>query len=67
VDLGSGVLAPRREGRSVTMLQWMVGLLADLVLDAAASAHRKFGTEMNRYFEERGFLTDQTRTESPTR
>jgi hypothetical protein len=67
VDLGSGVLAPGREGRSVTMLQWMAGLLADVVLDAAVSAHRLFGTEMNRYFEKRGFLTDRTRTESPTR
>lgn len=49
------------------MIQWMVGLLADVVLDAAASAHRLFGAEMNRYFEERGFTTDRARTESPTR
>lgn len=49
------------------MLQLMAGLLADVVLDAAVSAHQLFRTEMNRYFEERGFRTDRTRTESPTR
>jgi len=49
------------------MLQWMAGLLADVVLDAAVSAHRLFGMEMNRYFEERGFLTNRPRTESPSR
>lgn len=49
------------------MLQWMVGLLADAVLDAAVSAHRLFETEMTGYFEKRGFLTDRTRTEAPSR
>jgi hypothetical protein len=49
------------------MVPWIVGLLVDVVLDAAISAHRLFGTEMNRYFEERGFPTDQATTDSPAR
>jgi hypothetical protein len=49
------------------MIQWMVGLLVDVVLDAAVSAHRLFGAEMNRYFEERGFTTGRARPHSPGR
>jgi hypothetical protein len=45
----------------------MVVLLADVVFDAAASAHRLFGTEMNRYLDERGFTPRTATTESPAR
>jgi hypothetical protein len=33
----------------------LVGLVADLVLESAASMRRAFGTEIDRYFEDRGF------------
>lgn len=56
-----------REGRLVAIVQWMVVLLADVVFDAAASANRLFGTEMNRYLEERGFASRSVTTESPAR
>lgn len=51
----------------MAIVQWMVVLLADVVFDAAASAHRLFGTEMNHYLEKRGFASRSVTTESPAR
>jgi hypothetical protein len=51
----------------MAIVQWMVVLLADIVFDRAASAHRLFGTEMNRYLEQRGFANRPATTESPVR
>lgn len=33
----------------------LAGLVADFVLESAASMRRAFGTEIDRYFEDRGF------------
>jgi len=51
----------------MAIVQWMLVLLADVVFDAAASAQRRFGTEMNRYLDERGFNSRSVTTESPAR
>lgn len=51
----------------MAIVQWMVVLLADVVFEAAGSAHRLFGAEMNRYLEERGFTGRSVTTESPAR
>ena len=51
----------------MAIVQWMVVLLADVVFDAAASAQRLFGAEMNRYLDERGFTSRTPTTHSPAR
>jgi hypothetical protein len=51
----------------MAIVQWVVILLADVVFDAAASAQRRFGTEMNRYLDERGYGSRSVTTESPGR
>jgi hypothetical protein len=33
----------------------LMGLVADLVFSAATTLRRSFGSEMNRYLEQRGF------------
>jgi hypothetical protein len=33
----------------------LMGFVADLVFDSAASMHRSFGAEVDRYFQARGF------------
>ncbi len=33
----------------------LMGLVADLVFNAAATLRRSFGSEMSRYFAQRGF------------
>ena len=51
----------------MAIVQWMLVLLADVVFDAAASAQRRFGTEMNRYLDERGFASQSVTRGSPAR
>jgi hypothetical protein len=51
----------------MAIVQWVVTLLADVVFDAAGSAQRRFGTEMNRYLDERGYAGRSVTTESPAR
>ncbi len=45
----------------------LLGLLADVVFDSAASMQRSFGTEMQRYFERRGFVPPTRTTQTTAR
>jgi hypothetical protein len=38
----------------------LLGLVADLVLDAAAAHHRAYESEIDRYLAERGFVSTAT-------
>ncbi len=37
------------------IVRLLIGLVADLVFESAASMRRSFGVEIDRYFEDRGF------------
>ena len=48
------------------LVEFLLGMVTDLVLGSAKTMRRSFNSEMDRYFEERGFqATPPTRT--PTR
>lgn len=38
----------------MTIVTLLMGLVADVVFDSAASMHRSFDTEIDRYFQQRG-------------
>jgi hypothetical protein len=44
----------------------LMGLVADLVFDSAASMRRAFGAEIDRYCQDRGFRSTPPKT-TPTR
>jgi hypothetical protein len=46
---------------------FLLGLLADVVFEAAASLRRSFGAEMDRYFERRAFVPPAKRSATSTR
>jgi hypothetical protein len=55
------------EAEKVAMIAGLLlGLLADVVFESAASLRRAFGMDMDRYFERRG-LTPPTRRSAATR
>ena len=48
------------------LVEFLLGMVTDLVLGSAKTLRRSFHSEMDRYFEERGFQTP-TPTRTPTR
>ena len=44
----------------------LMGLVADLVFDSAASMRRSFGAEIDRYYQDRGFRSAPPKP-TPTR
>lgn len=47
------------------MIGLVLGLLADLVFESAASTRRTFGRDMERYLSRRGFVTEPRPTPMP--
>jgi hypothetical protein len=45
----------------------LVGFVADLVLESAASMRRGFGAEIDRYFQDRGFRATPPPKHTPAR
>jgi hypothetical protein len=41
----------------VVIVTLLMGLVSDLVFDSAASMRRSFGVELERYLQDRGFLS----------
>ena len=54
------------KGEAVMIVSLLMGLVADLVFDSAASLRRSFGDEMDRYYQDRGFRSAPPKP-TPTR
>ena len=42
------------------LVSLLIGLLADLVFESAATMRRSFGSDVDRYFARRGYRSDST-------
>ena len=46
---------------------FLLGLLADVVFESASALRRSFGTDMDRYFDRRGFVPPAKRSAASAR